>query len=572
MTTLADGSAARFWGFHMPWAALGAVLVFAVLVGTASALIPARSVARTDILGSLRGARRPQTPRASRPIWGSVLLILGVAITLASAVAMAVCNAARLSAGPWQYIVYGIIAGPIIAQLGILLSGRWLLWMLGRALSRTTIAARLSSRDAATNAARTVPAFAAVAATVFLGTFGMSAFAMQAGETGRNWNYQAPTGDLAFSFWAQTTGQAAMPAIAKSDAESAAVAAVALGRDTGATETAILSMQQEPSYGANSPADVPKDATWVAAILPQRYLVDPSVAQSASGRQQGNNLTVVAPDEVGTAVGVGLTDAQLQAYRDGAAIVTDGRYVTDGSISVGSWTAADQYSGRVPDNEWLRGDGAPALATPMWTKQLDAIGVDAPLQPTVIAIAPATAEVLGVVAQPNRVIAAVGTAPTAEEMDRLNQQATAVSSGGPLAVNTYLELGPPGIEAWLIPLTIVLAVLVLGASSVALGLARFERRPDDATLAAIGGTRSLRRRIGFWQGLIIAGFGTLAGAAAGILPSMGLAIASGGTMQLADIPWWTITGIALALPLAIAVANWLVPPRHPDLTRRTVIA
>jgi signal transduction histidine kinase len=35
-------------------------------------------------------------------------------------------------------------------------------------------------------------------------------------------------------------------------------------------------------------------------------------------------------------------------------------------------------------------------------------------------------------------------------------------------------------------------VLVLGASAVALGLARFERRPDDATLAAVGATRALR--------------------------------------------------------------------------------
>ncbi|MDL9980362.1 FtsX-like permease family protein [Microbacterium sp. ASV49] len=572
MAALADGRATQFWGFHAPWPALAAILVFAVLVGTASALVPARSVSRTDILSSLRGARRPQSPRRSRPVWGSILLFVGVAMTIASAVAMAALNAAHLSTGPWQNVVYGIMAGPIIAQLGILLSGAWLLWILGRALSRTTMAARLSSRDAAANAGRTVPAFAAIAATVFLGTFGMGAFAMQAADTARHWNYAAPVGDVAFTFWAQDTRHGALPAISEEDANAAASAAVGLALDTGATATAVLSTQPEPSYGANDVAEVPKDATWVVGILPQRYLVAPGGVVSWSGRQQGNNITVIAPDEVETALGVGLTDAQLQAYRDGAAIVTDGRYVTDGRIEVGSWTGVDQYEGRAPDNIWRPVDGAPGIATPSWTKPLDAISVDAALQPTIIAIAHATADGLGLVVQPNGVIAALDTAPTPEDMDRLNQQAAAFSAGAPLAINTHLELGPPGIEAWLIPLTIVLAVLVLGASSVALGLARFERRPDDATLAAIGGTRALRRRIGFWQGLIIAGFGTLAGAAAGILPSIGLAIASGGTLQLADIPWWTIAGIAIALPLAIAVANWLVPPRHPDLTRRTVIA
>ena len=77
------------------------------------------------------------------------------------------------------------------------------------------------------------------------------------------------------------------------------------------------------------------------------------------------------------------------------------------------------------------------------------------------------------------------------------------------------------LEDCAFPLLAGIAVLVLGASSVALGLARFERRPDDATLSAMGGSARLRRSIGFWQGLVIAGFGTCAGAAAGVLPAIG---------------------------------------------------
>jgi hypothetical protein len=38
------------------------------------------------------------------------------------------------------------------------------------------------------------------------------------------------------------------------------------------------------------------------------------------------------------------------------------------------------------------------------------------------------------------------------------------------------------------------------------------------------------------------------------------------------MPWPWLALLAIGLPAAIVLAAWLVPPRHPDLTRRTVIA
>jgi hypothetical protein len=38
------------------------------------------------------------------------------------------------------------------------------------------------------------------------------------------------------------------------------------------------------------------------------------------------------------------------------------------------------------------------------------------------------------------------------------------------------------------------------------------------------------------------------------------------------MPWLALAGLAFALPLLIAAASWLIPPRAPELTRRTVIA
>lgn len=117
---------------------------------------------------------------------------------------------------------------------------------------------------------------------------------------------------------------------------------------------------------------------------------------------------------------------------------------------------------------------------------------------------------------------------------------------------------------------------MLGAGGVALGLARIERRPDDATLSAVGATTGLRRRIAAWQALIIVGVGSVTGTVAGIIPMTGVVLQSQGepqyALRLADAPWLWLGLLAVGLPVAIAAVSWLLPPRRADLTRRTVIA
>jgi hypothetical protein len=320
-----------------------------------------------------------------------------------------------------------------------------------------------------------------------------------------------------------------------------------------------------------SATDVPDDLTFAIAVLPEGFLLDPEVQNSWSSRGQDpdNPLSVVEPADIETVLGVTLTPDQRAAYRGGAAIVADERFATDGEITIAAWSGGDLWDG-LPSNIWIPWPEQ-RIADPAWEEQVDAIVVDAPLQPTAIAITPATAERLGLDVVPERVIASLEAPLTTEQRDRLQAQVE-LASGPEFTLAQSVEEGPPSDAAWIVPLLSVVGVLVLGASAVALGLARFERRPDDATLSAVGGTPGLRRHIGFWQGLIIAGFGTLAGAIAGILPPIGFAIQSQGYLQLGDVPWWLLGAFCVGLPLAIALVNWLVPPRHPDLTRRTAIA
>lgn len=570
-----DGSGTRYWGMHVPWPLLGCILIFAILVGTVSATIPARTVARSDILSALRGARRPQTPRASRPVWGSIILLVGVGITIASATVMASVNLISFEDLSWDSPArvippIGIVIGPIMVQLGILLSGRWLLWLTSRALSRLGIAARLASRDAAANASRTVPAFAAIGAAVFITVFALSQVSMQNANNARNWFYQSAVDTLSVSFY--PSGQGEVEPLTAQQSDTAVESALTLATGAGARATAVVRAQ--PYLGDYpTPQSVPDDLVWAMALMPEKHLVDPmsQAGYSSNGRSPNNPISVIEPDGLALALGVDVSAADLDAYREGSALVADARWATNGTIDVAGWTARDTYQGKVPNNIWAHDPDQPAWAAPLWEDTLEAIVVELPHQPITIAISPETADRLGIVTEPTTVLADFPEPPSDQQLDRIQSQAGLLSPSD-VTLAPHYERGPSNDAFWMIPILAGVAVLVLGASAVALGLARFERRPDDATLTAVGGTPALRRRISFWQGLIIAGFGTMAGAAAGILPPIGFSIQSQETLLITDMPWLALGALAVILPLLIAVVSWLVPPRSPDLTRRTVIA
>lgn len=571
-----DGSRTLFWGLHVPWEMLIGIAVFAAIVGTVSALVPARGVARTDTISALRGARRPVSVTAARPLWGSLLVLIGVGVTIVCGVAAAAIAVNEQIAwdSPLRWMpVVGIIGGPILAQLGILLSGRWLLWLASLVLARVGIAARMASRDALANGARTVPAFAAIAATVFVGVFAVGLGTMTVAQGARAYAYAAPVGTAQVYFY-----ESGPELLTAEQADAAAAAAVKVLGEIDAKETAVVSRQvQVDGSQVEDASDVDPDLTRAVAVRPTAALVDRDTrgAWSSELKVPEDNLSIIPADSIEAAIGVRLTAAQLAAYRAGGALVLDPAYVKDGEVEVAAWTEREWMFGGAPSNFFRPLPGDEPVADAQWTRSLPAIVATQPEQTMAVILAPETAADLGMTVQPRMVFGTFASEPTTEQRDRL-YALTEAESSDTYTLSGWIETGPPSALTWLVPLLAAVAVLVLGASGVALGLARFERRPDDATLSAVGGTTALRRRIGFWQGLLIAGFGTAAGAAAGILPPIGFWLQSQtswqGAMDLADIPWVTLAVFAVALPLAIATVNWLVPPRRPDLTRRTAIA
>ncbi len=574
MPLLSDGSAAQFWGFHVPWWLLALIVVFAIAVGTGAALIPARAVTKTDALSALRGARKPQAVRASRPIIGSLMILVGIALTILCGIAAAAVAVIESIPGDspllWLPII-GIIVGPIVAQIGVVVSGRWLLWLFARVFSRVSVAARIATRDASANASRTVPAFAAIAATVFLGTFAVALGSMSTAHQTRNYMYTAPVGtawvELAFNECAT-----------EHPGDAVADRAIDILQGVGADDAAVVRMQanwydfMDWETGALDPS-VAADRSLAVAVVPEQSRPTAEEGWASSGfATPENNLMIMSPDAVEQMTGSALTEQQLDAFAAGAALVTDPSYVADGAVEIAAWGISTWESGAGSDIVFR--DVSEDVPDPLWSARLDALTVPAlPGQGGVI-ISASTAEDLGLEVHPRVVFAHLGDPVSADVREELWGQAEAASTPE-YSMWSGVETGPADMW-WIAPVLAAVGVLVVGASAVALGLARFERRPDDATLTAVGATRSLRRRVAFWQGFIIAGFGLITGAAAGVLPALGIALQTttqwGGPYRIGDVPWLIIAAFAVGLTVLIAAVNALIPPRTPDLTRRTVIA
>jgi putative ABC transport system permease protein len=113
------------------------------------------------------------------------------------------------------------------------------------------------------------------------------------------------------------------------------------------------------------------------------------------------------------------------------------------------------------------------------------------------------------------------------------------------------------------------ALIAIASAAVAIGLARFDGRQDDATLSSLGAGHRVRRNFAFWQALVITGAGAVLGAGMGLVPA--LALGANADMPFAP-PWLQISLTALALPLAIAVGNWLFTRRSRVAARRVTIA
>jgi putative ABC transport system permease protein len=189
-------------------------------------------------------------------------------------------------------------------------------------------------------------------------------------------------------------------------------------------------------------------------------------------------------------------------------------------------------------------------------------------------MSPAAAARLGV---PVKVVAvvALGThAPSSHDEDRARNALAALNVPTDLQVERgYHSRYGTGLLALLLGS----AIIVLGASGTATGLAAADGRADLATLAAVGAAPSTRRSLAAFQSATTAGLGTVLGVLAGLVPGVGVVLAINAAAHTSPLdgdsyplvlPWTNVLLTLVVVPAVAALSAWALTRSRLPLVRR----
>jgi putative ABC transport system permease protein len=161
------------------------------------------------------------------------------------------------------------------------------------------------------------------------------------------------------------------------------------------------------------------------------------------------------------------------------------------------------------------------------------------------------------------VVVAGSTSPSSKQA----QAAQAALSRLGITSGLYTENGyQDQYRVGLVALLGASSFIALAAAMIATALATVDSRPDLQTLAAIGASPRVRRRLSAARAGVIAGIGCLLGTACGFVAPIGylgvqnaLAARNGDSSRYPiTIPWWpNITAVLILLPLVAAVAGYV---------------
>jgi putative ABC transport system permease protein len=168
-----------------------------------------------------------------------------------------------------------------------------------------------------------------------------------------------------------------------------------------------------------------------------------------------------------------------------------------------------------------------------------------------------TASALGLRSRPYDALVLATRPVTNDDLARLSVYGISAWSGGSQTEQLkWVRLGVVGGAG-------LLTALVVG---IAVALAAAEGRSDVATFAAVGAGPLRRRSLGAMHGVFLGVVGALLGLAIAI-PS-GLSLTQVDGLPGVAVPWLTVAGTLVVVPLLAALAGWLVTPTRLSLVRR----
>lgn len=496
---------------------LGGVLVLSVLTGLFAAWLPARAAARIDVLAALRGLRG--TVHSNRRS-GTVGILLGAAGAGLAIGGVAVLRRAEV-----------VLAGAALAEIGLLCGTPALLGLVGRAGRFLPLSARIALRDTSRNRASAAPAVAAIMAAVTGGIAIAVVVASLQDHDRRQYSPSLPYG------YVMVQGSPA-------EGTSAQVAD-ALRRTLPARDVYVVRGLPVLMMGANQPSVSAQPQPVTPAALDHVY--------------RGSYLPAVLVDDGRhLATIAGLPDpTAAAALRAGKAVVFDPSLIKDGRATV--------------TIDHLDAQGAPGKPTEQ--RHISAVLGPRTFPRLDIVVPPSVATAWGLPVRDVGFLVATSRVPT----DREQQAATAALTGFGVNGSPLVETGYHSrYQLGLLILLATSAVITLGAATIATALATVDGRPDLATLAAIGASPRVRRRLSAARAGTIAGLGSLLGVICGMVAPVGyLRLRDLTTSQPQDwialtIPWPNLATAALIVPaLAALVAFAFSSSRLPAKRARS---
>ena len=536
--------------FEISWPRVVGVFICAVVASVVAALIPARRIARLDIVSVLAGRAGDRTVHRGLPVAGVIVMVLSGSALIWSVVSAGGGGPSlrAISSGQLRGLqAMFIVGGTIGLVLGCLMVIPTLLALVGRLGTYLVLPMRLAARDTARQRGRSTPAVAAIMAAVAALTalsIGGASYTRQAEDT---YQPQRPMGTGVISFDSEVITEGSVQSVLARFAPQ---------------------LEVDPVGYVTDPAMLNGTGSWATLATPGC-----TEAQIVAGCTSLQVIGVAESLTNGTLLNVGtlsslsrtlsLPKSQRAVLEGGGILVTDPRLIQNGQVRYVSGTGTNPpdgaggatvltitqrarfpagvvkpriqvgYSNGHTSDAWILEDTATRLDWPVRITQFDLTSPTGTIPPEV-----------------ERAVA-----------DRLGDGAMLEVERG--FQNPY----------WLILLIAfcVTGLLVLIASLISTALSLAESQNDMATLAAVGATRHTRRGIAASQAFVVAACGALLGVAVGLIPGVASAwplTARGSLPPTIAIPWLPLVAVCVGVPLLAAGLAWIAVRRHPQMTRR----
>ena len=502
-------SGTYFGPFQVRWDHVLGIAAFGLVSAFLAAVVPAWIASRQDVVAVLGGRRGDRAPSKASPVIGVVLTAAGVVV----AVMGAKRNADELMiAGAAVLSILGMIFLVPVAVVGV-----------ARLARRFPLPLRYAVRDAARHRTRTVPAVAAVAATV------AGVVALSIGNTSDQAQAKADYVDeLPVGTGVVTDSGGRADFLARAEAAL---------RSAGIASTSVSGVGHERGQHAQDP-----------------------VARGAAHRVYGGSTSILG---VQTIVAERLPPVLPEE------ISSTERAAADATLAKGGVVLFAQRHSSL-DHALLTVGRTDRRAV------LPATVVDTGkgLGPASMVLAPAAAHRLGLTVAPVALLFDASRVD-ARTIDRLHQTIGALD---PRNGFVYIEAGyqVPNAERVVLWILFGLAgVLMLGGTLTATFLALSDARPDLATLSAVGASPRTRRAVAAAYAVSVGVVGAALGAAVGFVPGIAITYpltrsftGSPGPSHYLEIPWLLITGLVVLLPIVTALVVGLLARSRLPLAAR----